>query len=151
MNNRIPQTEKPDLQVGMIIAEGYYYNCMFFQELPPELTEFGKGGNVCGILFRKDDEPDHWIVRYRVRHYMDGRTFEHDDKVEWQQFSRICPETEARDCVNEWLKIGKEQFNLKDFEFIEVHGDVTQFLAAGLKANKPWFQMRITGQKPEEN
>lgn len=50
----------------------------FYIELPPETTQFGRGGNIIGAVYF-DPECDCWASQLRTRHYRDGRIDKHED------------------------------------------------------------------------
>jgi hypothetical protein len=61
-----------------------YFIGMWHYPLPPLLSEYGKGGNVCCMVWRDPGmPPDTWTLQFRFRHYKDDRVFEHSDKMSW--------------------------------------------------------------------
>ena len=61
-----------------------YFIGMWHYKLPPSLSKFGKGGNVCAMVWRGPDDPENqWTIQFRLRHYRDDRVFEHNDEMNW--------------------------------------------------------------------
>lgn len=82
---KLPNGEEvdEDTRSMFLILEHRYYAKMWFWDLPKPLSKFGRGGNVNGLLWRKDAEPKEWVYQFRWRHYKDEAIWDGDDEKSW--------------------------------------------------------------------
>lgn len=75
------QKQPSDEDGIMVFRNDRYYAGLWYFELPPELSNFSRGGNFFGMLWRPLDTIDEgWTFVYRFRHYRDDRIFDNNDE-----------------------------------------------------------------------
>lgn len=80
------------IRCGVFIP-GRYYSRMFFFNFP-KWENPPHGGDVTGYLWRRDDDPRTWFLRWRFRYYAGGRIFDGKDTKNWYR-CEIKEENEA--------------------------------------------------------
>ena len=140
-----PYGKKVDSRSFFAIVPERYYSQMFCVKVPRELSEFNKGADITGLLWRRQDKPREWNLQYRFRHYQTKGAWDGKDVKNWYwvRFPDNDEEGALADMrkVFEVLEVGAKAFTgspLK-FEIIEVHGDDKAWKEAVEKANPDWL------------
>lgn len=81
---------KPCEETPFLFKEGRYYHSMFYMQIP-KCEDYLLGGNVCGLLWRLDDEPSSWRLTYRYRYY--NSPDPHDKRDKWSWYGLHIPES----------------------------------------------------------
>lgn len=141
------QDVDPDSKTQFVMIEGRYYSFMAFIPLPRKLSAFGQGGDINGMLWRKDENPEQWFWQFRFRHYKDSLSFESNDQKCWYFVTlKSHSEEEARKEVEEVLRVLSTAATLPGFDceplnihYLEIHGDVMKTM--DIIHNNPPFWM----------
>lgn len=143
MEDATPETDA----TGFLMRPGYYYLAMWYIELNPVMTKFGKGGNITFMVCRNLKDETRWFFRYRFRHYRHSASEAWDgtDVFTWYNYiiNRPSWEEEAvfKDVdnrVTQLAMVGGE----KDKTLI-IRGDVDQFYRALQNQQPRWMQIKI--------
>lgn len=145
----------PESRTQFVMIEGRYYSFMAFITLPKRLSAFGKGGDINGLLWRKDENPEEWFWQFRFRHYQDSVSFDSNDTKTWY-FVTLKANTEeaARAEAQEFLNMVATSAALPVFggeplkvEYMEVHGDVLKFMNIVQNNPPPWMHSQQVVQE----
>lgn len=138
------QEYDPEAKDQFVITEGRYYSFMWFIKLPHALSKFGKGGDINGMLWRKDEDPNRWFIQFRFRHYVDKAAFDSGDVKHWY-FGPANGQTEedARAEAEEVFKTACEMapaFGVPPLkiDYLEIHGDNEKFYQV-VQENPPYW------------
>lgn len=137
--------EEMDDRTQFVIIKGRYYAFMFFIKLPCHLSRFGKGGDINGLLWKLDEEPDKWTFQFRFRQYLDSQAFDSNDEKTWYAVEITAgDETTARDKAEEAIRLMVEGagvgFNAElTVERLEIKGDNDKFAQAVEEQKPSWM------------
>lgn len=143
MNAKELKDAVPEEVSYFMIVEGRYYLATWFFNMTDEISRFGKGGDYNFLVWRKNDEPTTWHLRWRARHYVDEKVFDGKDVKQWYGGKREnCSEeqimSETQDII-ETLSgvIGQEA------DCLEIRGDHLKFMKL-IEENPPKWMHRQT-------
>jgi hypothetical protein len=85
MEQKIEDLCDPDSKTQFVIIPGRYYAAMFFVRLPttPGDPQLNLGGDVNGLVWRKDETPEEWTIQYRFRYYRSRDAWQSGDDKVW--------------------------------------------------------------------
>lgn len=138
-----------DARDQFVICEGRYFSCMFFVELPGPISAFQQGGDVDGMVWRKNEEPEHWIMQFRFRHYRDKQAWNSKDTKRWYWVDlkdHAKTEEEAREQARKLvdvLQVSAKVFGIEKLkvDWFEMHGDCSKAFEL-LQKNPPYWMHR---------
>jgi len=149
-------------EIPFHIMPGRYFHAMFYYPTPPSPDHL-LGGNVTGLVWRLEDEPDSWRVVYRFRYYANLKeidSLDSGDHFSW--YTMHCPGAPP----DHILEIMREMFTrLRDVAYsdgvtpnepdewsvLKVDGNYEKFYAAAGAADLPWLHIkRITPEEYEK-
>jgi hypothetical protein len=108
MKNLLGEDKEPnpeDLNEGFVFMPGRYYIAIWFVNLPHP-GKYGHGGDVNGLLWRKDGEPNIYYFKYRFRYYKSDQIWDgRDEKVWYLLVIKDKTEQESLDGIQKMLHI----------------------------------------------
>jgi hypothetical protein len=78
-----PKGEMIDSRNMFVLVDERYYAEIFFARIPAPLSKFHKGGDVTGLLWRKNEEINNWVLQFRFRYYKGTRIWDSEDERTW--------------------------------------------------------------------
>jgi hypothetical protein len=119
-------------------------------ELPERLSEFGKGGNYLGILWRHEHEPSTWHLRYRFRHYRDLETvWESNDTFHCYELIARGDEETVRSQIDAVIQYAARVAGGALVDYTQVRGGAQ--LAHERMLNLPWFHGRMAAEQEHDH
>jgi hypothetical protein len=153
-------------EIPFRIEPGRYFYAMFYYPFPPS-TEHLLGGNITGLIWHLDDEPESWRVSYRFRYYKSRAidSEESGDTFSWYRIhtpgappDKILEIMQATFTAMRPLAFGNVTPNEPDkWEVLKIEGDSTKYFKIAYERNLHWLHVRhitpeqyeqLTGEKP---
>lgn len=148
-------------EIPFQIMPGRYFHAMIYLPVPPSEDHI-MGGNLNGLIWRLEDEPESWRVVYRFRWYKSTRieSEESGDDFHWHRIHvwNITPDkilTDLKTLFTMWRKTvygDLKPANEPDLiDTLEIKGDWRALYKAASEQNKPWLHVRkVAEMTPEQ-
>lgn len=145
---------KPAKETPFVIETGKFYHTIFYMDFPP-MEDHILGGNVTGLLWRFEDEPNAWRISYRFRYYKGTQINANESKDEFSWYSMHIDGTRipADRVIEKFISVLTMASVMQFQTDVQVHrlvimGDDQRFLH--IVQNEPPFWMHPRPAEPHE-